>query len=407
VSRRAPVRVLIAEDDVAVRESLAAVIESEPGLELAGAVGDGQSAIELAELVQPDVALLDVRMPAGGGPHAARGIVAKSPQTHVIALSASDDRAAVLEMLEAGAVSYLVKGSSIEAIVEAILQAAQGHGSLSTEVTGEVIGELVQQLSAHRRRDERRRRHRARIEKAIKDTTALNCVFQPICALGDGSVVGAEALARFAIPPKRGPDRWLTEATEVGLRKELELVAAARALAELPNLPPEVLVFLNASPDTIRAAAFRRLLGASSPGRLVIELTEHAPVADYERLNDALRQLRLLGVRLAIDDAGAGFASLRHIHRLAPDFIKLDRSLIAGIEADRSQQALAAGLISFAEGIGATIIAEGVENDGELFALRGLGVALGQGYFLGRPEPLPLAREALLPAYLTAGFTRR
>jgi EAL domain-containing protein (putative c-di-GMP-specific phosphodiesterase class I) len=107
-------------------------------------------------------------------------------------------------------------------------------------------------------------------------------------------------------------------------------------------------------------------------------------------LNDAIDRVRALGVRLAIDDAGAGFASLRHILRLAPDFVKLDRTLIDDIERDRSHQALAAGLISFANKIDATIVAEGIERDAQLRALRELGVSRGQGFLLARPAPLPL-----------------
>ena len=126
--------------------------------------------------------------------------------------------------------------------------------------------------------------------------------------------------------------------------------------------------------------------------RIVIEITEHAPVADYDELNAALGRLRRIGARLAIDDAGAGFASLRHILSLDPDIIKLDRSLIEGIATDRAQEALAAGLISFAEKSGATIVAEGIEIGEELDALRGLGVAYGQGFLLARPGPLPLPR---------------
>ena len=123
----------------------------------------------------------------------------------------------------------------------------------------------------------------------------------------------------------------------------------------------------------------------------MIEVTEHAPIADYKRLNAAVDTLRALGVRFAVDDAGAGFASLRHILRLAPDFIKLDRTLINGIQSDRSRQALAAGLISFAERIDATIIAEGIEKLAELNMLASLGVGHGQGFFLARPGPLPLS----------------
>jgi EAL domain-containing protein (putative c-di-GMP-specific phosphodiesterase class I)/CheY-like chemotaxis protein len=389
------IRVLIAEDDAAVRDALSAIIAGEPRLVLVAAVADGESAVEAAAREQPDVAVLDVRMPGGGGAEAARGIAVCSPNTKVVALSASDDRDAVLEMLQAGVVGYLVKGSSIDGIVESIEQAARGYGSLSVEVTGNVIEELVEQLDVRRRRDERRRRRRARIQKAIKDTAALDIVFQPICQLDDGSFVGAEALARFRGPPRRPPDRWFAEAEEVGLRTDLELASVARTISAFAELPADIPLFLNASPATVAAHEFRRLLAAGSPERVVVEITEHAPVANYGRLNDALTRLRRLGVRLAIDDAGAGFASLRHILRLAPDFIKLDRSLIEGIEQGRPQQALASGLISFADKIGATIIAEGVERDPEVTALRGLGVSLAQGNFFARPAPLPLAGESV------------
>lgn len=381
-------RVMIAEDDAPVREALSAVIGSESRLELVGAAADANEAIEMATREQPDVALLDVRMPGGGGPHAARGLAECSPNTNVVALSASEDRAAVLEMLEAGAVGYLVKGSPISSIIEAIEQAAQGYGSLSAEVTGGVINELVEQLSVRRRRDDRRRRRKARIQRAIKEPAAFGFVFQPIFKLDGGACVGTEALARFRGPPRRTPDRWFSEADEVGLRVELELAAIARALEELPSVGPSLFLSLNASPETVTASRFRELVTADMPERLVLEITEYAQVHDYDALNAALSTLRRHGIRLAVDDAGAGFASLRHILRLEPDFIKLDRSLIAGIQQDRSQQALASGLISFAAKIGATIIAEGIERDSELAALHELGVQLGQGYFLARPAPL-------------------
>jgi EAL domain-containing protein (putative c-di-GMP-specific phosphodiesterase class I)/CheY-like chemotaxis protein len=389
----ARVSVLVAEDDRAVREALAAVIDSEPELELVAAVDDGEAAIEAAARARPDVALLDVRMPRGGGVYAARGIAKCSPETKMVALSVVADRDAVLEMLEAGVVGYLVKNSSIDGLVESIKQAARGNGSLSSEVTGNVIEELVEHLSLGRRRDERLQRRRARIEKVIRDPAALDFVFQPICRLDDGSLMGAEALARFRVPPRRAPDRWFAEADEVGLGFELELAAVVRTLGESLELPEGICLFLNASPGTVATAEFRRLLASGSPERTVVEITEHAPVYNYLRLQDALEKLRGIGVRLAIDDAGAGFASLQHILRLAPDFIKLDQSLVSGIERKRSQQALASGLISFAEKIGATIIAEGVEREVEVEALRGLGVSLAQGHFLARPSALPLRDE--------------
>ncbi len=385
------IRVLVAEDDPAVRAALVGLIQAEPSLELVGETSSAAAAIDLAAQEQPDVAVIDVRMP-GGGPAAARGIKRKSPDTRMLAFSAADDRATVLEMLEAGVVGYLVKGSSIESIVDSVEQAAGGQGSLSVEVTGDVIEELVGQLSVRRRAEGRRRTRESRVRRAMESEGALGIVFQPICDLNTGRPVGVEALARFHVAPERGPERWFAEASEVGLRRELELMALRNAFSHLSELPKRLFLAVNISPATVRAPSFRRAMGDVDAKRIVLEVTEHTPVEDYDALNDALRRVRELGARLAIDDAGAGFASLRHILRLAPDFVKLDRTLIDDIEHDRSHQALAAGLISFATKIDATIVAEGIERDGQLRALRELGVSCGQGFLLARPGPLPLAR---------------
>jgi EAL domain-containing protein (putative c-di-GMP-specific phosphodiesterase class I)/DNA-binding NarL/FixJ family response regulator len=388
VSQSEVVRVLLAEDDPVVLEALSALINDEPALELVSAVSDTSAAVEAAARERPHVALVDVRMPGGGGAEAARGIRRRSPETRVLALSAYDDRATVLEMLEAGVVGYLVKGSSIDSIMDAIAQAADGQGSLSVEVTGEVIDELVGQLQVRRRATERKRGSEMRIRSALEQEGALSMVFQPICTLGGGDPVGVEALARFRGPPVRGPERWFEEAETVGLRRELELAAIKAAVAELDRLPAGLYLSVNASPETLRSAALRKLLARTDGERIVVELTEHARIDDYKGVNGALARIRELGVRLAIDDAGAGFASLRHILRLAPEIIKLDRTLIDQIETDRSRQALAAGLISFASRIDATIIAEGIERSAEVEALLNLGVSYGQGFFFAKPAPL-------------------
>ena len=140
------IRVLIADDEVAVREALADLIGSDTSMEIAGAAGDADEAIDVAREARPHVALVDVKMPAGGGPRAARGIREESPQTHVVALSAYEDRRTVLEMLRAGVVGYIVKGSSAEEILYTIRRAMQGQGSLSVEVTADVIHELASLL---------------------------------------------------------------------------------------------------------------------------------------------------------------------------------------------------------------------------------------------------------------------
>jgi EAL domain-containing protein (putative c-di-GMP-specific phosphodiesterase class I)/DNA-binding NarL/FixJ family response regulator len=389
VSRPVPVRVLVAEDDAAVRDALAAVVRAEPGLELAAAVADAAQAVEAAARTNPDVALVDVRMP-GGGSEAARGIGRRSPRTKVLALSAHEDSSTVLEMLAAGAVGYLVKGTSVEAILESIHQAANGQGSLSVEVTGGVIDELVGELTIRRRADDQREARERRVRRALDEEDAYAMVYQPIYRLDDGEAVGAEALARFRGPPERGPQEWFEEAGEVGLRHQLELACAQAALSGLDQLPDGTFLSVNASPETLTTSSFRSLLAGVDGTRIVVEVTEHAPVEDYDRLDAALERLRANGVRLAVDDAGAGFASLRHILRLRPDFIKLDRTLVAGIQDDRSLQALAAGLVTFAGRLEADVVAEGIERLAEIEALTALGVEYGQGYFLAGPTALPL-----------------
>jgi EAL domain-containing protein (putative c-di-GMP-specific phosphodiesterase class I)/CheY-like chemotaxis protein len=387
LSKGRRIRVLIADDNALLREGMAALVQDEPRFVCVGAVGSADDAIRTAARQHPDVALIDVRMP-GGGAAAAAGIKLGSPHTNVIALSAHDDRATVVEMLEAGAVGYLVKGTSPDLIIDAIANAAIGKASLSAEVATEVIGELTSWLSAARQPGVRRSQLGARIERVLADESALSVVFQPIWDLKVGSCAGVEALARFSAFPKQGPDRWFADADEVGARTELELLAIRRALERFPDLPPPMHMAINVSPSTLLASAFSELIASAFPQRTVIELTEHAPVEDYNVLNASVGRIRQLGGRLSIDDAGAGFASLSHILRLAPDFIKLDKTLTAGIEGDHSQQALAAGLISFADRIGATIIAEGIEREEQVSVLSELGVPYGQGYHLGRPGPL-------------------
>jgi EAL domain-containing protein (putative c-di-GMP-specific phosphodiesterase class I) len=179
----------------------------------------------------------------------------------------------------------------------------------------------------------------------------------------------------------------------VGL--ELEAVTLESAFRASDSLPANVLLNLNVSPALVLAGEPLGSILRRWGWQTILELTEHHAVEDYEALRAAIRRLGPT-VRLAIDDAGAGFASFRHILELAPDFVKLDRAIIAGIEADPARQALVAGMRHFAVATGCGLIAEGIETDTELTALRSLGISLGQGYHLGRPEaPGPIASAGL------------
>ncbi len=382
--------VLVAEDDPLVRSYLADLIKADQAFEYVGAAVDATEAIALAASVRPDVVLVDVRMPGGGGITAARGIGRRSPESKLIALSGQGDRATVLQMLEAGVVGYLLKSCSAREIVEAIKRAPEGQGSLSIEVTGDIIHELAGQLSVRTRTRKKHQVSERRIGRVLREQEALTMVFQPILELNGGETMGAEALARFKGPPAQRPaSLWFAEAASVGLREELELLAVEKAIEALPQLPAGVRLAVNVSPTTLMTDRFLDVISETDGSRLVAEITEHAPIHDYADLGEKLGRLRAHGMQLAIDDAGAGYSSLRHILELRPDLIKLDITLIRNIDRDGAKQALAAGLISFAHKSNALIVAEGIEHAEEAKMLIELGATYGQGHYLVVPGPLP------------------
>ncbi|WP_455925713.1 sensor domain-containing phosphodiesterase [Pseudomonas putida] len=213
-------------------------------------------------------------------------------------------------------------------------------------------------------------------------------VYQPIFDFQGMTICGWECLSRFNVEPIRSPDQWFNEAADAGLGVELECHAIAAALKNMDALPSGTYLTLNCSPQLITSGRLIELLGLCPASRIVLEVTEHAIVNDYRTLLLALKPLRQIGVRIAIDDAGAGYASMRHILQLRPDMIKLDISLTQGIDHDPQKRAMASALIAFARETGSTIVAEGVETRSELEALRLLGANKVQGYLLGRPLTL-------------------
>jgi EAL domain-containing protein (putative c-di-GMP-specific phosphodiesterase class I) len=223
----------------------------------------------------------------------------------------------------------------------------------------------------------------------------LNHLFQPVFDITNGQCIAVEALARFSGRPQRSPDVWFAEAHMMGLGVELEEASVRMALKSLSRLPEDIALCLNAGPEAIISAGLRRLVMTCDPRRVVLELTEESRVDDYLPLSHVLDELRSMGVRLAIDDTGAGFASLAHILKLSPDLIKLDRELTCGIDHDPVRIALATALVRFAAGIGAEIIAEGIETAAELEVLQGLRIRYGQGFFLCRPTTLDLIPSGL------------
>ncbi len=239
---------------------------------------------------------------------------------------------------------------------------------------------------------------RHRVERVLA-AGAFKVLLQPIVDLQTGRLLGAEALARFAPEPQRSPDLWFAEAAAAGLGVQLELALADLALRTLELLPPDAFVAVNLGPQALSSPQLPGLLTAVDGERVVIELTEHVRVDDYPSLLAAIGRLRELGVRLAVDDIGAGFASLEHIVNLAPDLVKLDREFTRGIDRDASRRAVARALVGLSEECAAQAVAEGIETPAELETVRRLGIRLGQGYLMARPKEPGTIR----PHYPVAG----
>jgi EAL domain-containing protein (putative c-di-GMP-specific phosphodiesterase class I) len=227
---------------------------------------------------------------------------------------------------------------------------------------------------------------RARVQSVL-DSQSFSTVFQPIVHVLEHRIIGYEALTRFSAVPVRPPDQWFREAGQVGLQVDLELAAIRKALAVLNDLPNGAYLSLNASAETVQSGVLGPLLESSALPRIVLEVTEHDVIPDYEKFSAMLAPMRKNGLSIAVDDAGAGYASFRHILNLKPDVIKLDISLTRNIDIDLGRRALAVALIQFAADTGSKIVAEGVETQGELDVLRSLRVNKAQGYLLGRPMP--------------------
>jgi EAL domain-containing protein (putative c-di-GMP-specific phosphodiesterase class I)/CheY-like chemotaxis protein len=384
-----PVRVLIADDQQSAAAGMTAALDSGDGFELVGVAASAARAAELAEAEHPDVALVSARV-TGGGDDAVRAILTASPETRVLAHSGHTDHSEVVAMLRAGAGGFLVRDAPPRKLMAALRAAADGDTIFDGTVNGAVLRELMDQVHAANRGHEAMITKRARI-RSVLEREEFDIVFQPIVALDSRDIVGYEALSRFSAEPHRGPDEWFAEAHEVGLGPELELAAIRLACERSRDLPEGMFMAVNVSPVTTERPELLALLAGCKVDEVVLEVTEHARVEDYRRFRVAIARVRELGARLAVDDAGAGFSSLRHILELDAELIKLDGSLTRHLEDDPRRRSLASALIEFGRESGASVLAEHIESELQLIELRRLGVTYGQGYHLGRPQRLPAA----------------
>lgn len=227
------------------------------------------------------------------------------------------------------------------------------------------------------------------INRILERGDAIVPVYQPVVSLTTGRVVGYEALARFPDHPGWSPAAWFAQAHACGLGPQLE-AAALRAAIDCVDRPLGTHLSLNISPSALSSAPVKAALPQDLTD-IVIELTEHEALSDDLSLDDALGDLRRRGARIAIDDAGAGYAGLKSVVWIRPDVVKLDRGLIHAIHTDSARVALVESFVRFARRVGAVVCAEGIETIEDLTLVANLDVQLGQGFALARPGP-PWAR---------------
>lgn len=386
---------IVVVDDAPANVTLLERLLAAAGVTAVRGFTDPVAALEDCRRSRPDLVLLDLHMPHVDGfafMVALQDLVPAESFLPVLVLTADVTTEVRQRALAAGAKDFLTKPfdqMEVALRVRNLLETGALHSRLERH-NSELRATVEAHAAAGQAAVADRQRRRQRID-AVLGGEGLRMVFQPIAELATNRVVGVEALARFVGEPHRTPDAWFAEAADVDRGVDLELAAVGAALAELDRLEPHAFMAVNVSAAAVATGELGQLLASHPAERVTLELTEHERVDDYGALIDRLVEPRDHGVRLAIDDTGAGYAGFQHILRLRPDILKLDVVLTRGIDADPVRRALATALVAFAEEIGAGIIAEGVETPEELAVLQYLGIPWAQGFYLAHPASLPVA----------------
>lgn len=392
-------RVLVVDDNEANLALLAAILQR-GGYDDVELVAEPHAVAATVDRFEPDVILLDLHMPGLDGfdvmEQLARTI---DPDEFlpVMVVTADATTATRERVLGSGAKDMLIKPfDRIEVLQRTanLIETRRLYHQLKAH-----NAELEQTLLERAEQERQEETRQSDIRRAIRfvlSARRLRSVFQPIVDISDGRIVGVEALTRFDTEPVRSPASWFLDAADVGMSPELELAAIESALCRMDELPDDAYLSLNCSPSLLGLPELAQLVGRVDGTRVVLEITEHAAIVDFEALQSTLDTLRASGVRFAVDDTGSGYSSLNHILQLQPDIIKLDLALTTGIDRHPAKRALATAMITFASEVGASLVAEGVETAAELDTLINLGVEAAQGYLLGRPQDTPVTTTDVL-----------
>ncbi len=369
-------RVLIVEDDRALLEVYADVL-LEAGFDVAAA-SSGTGALRALDKDAFDVVLTDVVMPGCTGLDILRAVRERDLDVPVVLVTGNPSVESAVVAVEMGALHYLVKPVSRDELIRCVEHASR-----------------LRKLAAVKREALRYLGH---IDRPAGDRAGLEAIFaravgglfmvyQPIMRTLDGSVFGWEALLRTKEPEVTGPLAFLETAERLGRVRELGRLIRA-SVSRTANQHRGTMFFVNLHPDDLLDEA---LFDPSSPlsalaPEIVLEITERSPFDSIPDVRDRVRRLRSLGFRLAVDDLGAGYAGLTSFATLEPDFVKLDRGLVQGIDSEPVKRKLVASIVTVSRELGITVVAEGIETAAERAAVAGLGCDLMQGFFFRHPE---------------------
>ncbi len=334
-------------------------------------------------------------------------IILSAPRNH--SAMSDDDLVVIKRRLEEQLLVGLEEELQEQLLVKIGLYVGHAHLVQSPKVRFKrALQEAIEQAmrGIRQERDESRQQLREELDRVLQEGQ-ISCVYQPIVSLLDYSVLGYELLARGPEKsPLHTPEALFEAARNHGREAELDRACRLNAVRTSSSLAPEFLRFINTEPvslfaNTRSGLIVRELVEATPPElrrQTIVELTENSVIEDFSHMQEMMRQLRGQGFRIAIDDAGTGHSGLQRMVELEPDFVKLDMSLVRGLETSFVKQKLIATLRDFCRESGVTLIAEGIETRAELDALADLGIVYGQGFLFAHPgDPYPVSDRVLPP----------
>lgn len=369
--------VLVLDDDSFVRKAASRALSS-AGYRVTPAE-QGDEALRILDGGGVDAVLSDIQMPGMDGIDFLRAVRERDGDVPVVLMTGDPTIESAIRAVEYGATLYLLKPLDLEMLRNG-LQRAIRLGALA-----KAKRRALELVGGHSFVDDPGSLEAA-FERAMD---SLWPAFQPIVRWPRGEVFAYEALMRTREPAFRGPPDVVAAAERLGRVLDLGRRMRQQVADAAATLPGDALLFVNLHP---RDLADEELFSPSAPlsryaPRIVLEVTERASLDGLGDVRSHVRRLRALGYRVAIDDLGAGYAGLSSVVQLEPEVVKIDMSLVRGIDADGARQQVVRSLVNLSGDLGMQVVAEGVETAAERDALGGIGCRFLQGYHFARPGP--------------------